>query len=573
MSKDLIFKIINFLALGIILACIIPAGKLLELNPYLLGGDIWSENHQIINLLYNSYHTWSFDPLLSRLLANYQSPALIFTYSFFFFAVGWFLLLRKNLEQENSFLIANFKSLILTLAILATFGFIFEEDLILLSAFTWVPFLILASQNFLEKKFTSILYLLLASALVITSSNQLSILFLVIIIAVLLLQNKNIPLSLTRKSYQTIVIFLILLCSSLYIFYYPKTNFYDYAINQRVISEDFLIGLTQPLFGPVNPIKFLELRNIETQLSGVVDYLLLCSIALLFLLRRNRATWVLFLFNAIIFLDQRTSYQLKHILPLETISRLMPHWSFFAMAIVCAALSIAITVILLISNKKSDLVLPFLAFLVTSHLLFSFQPPESLEMIRASTNSNLTVDFKLLNSPSAQIVLSSPQLDFYKLEKLGRRIFRPIKKIHPVITASNNQEEISLLFDKDPETTWGTKLGKQTGKEWLLISLPHPVLIEGLKISAGSRHTDFARGVKVSASLSCDPQEADYQIVYEKNPWIGSLSFTKLGYPYYTHESEVKIFFPRTSVQCLKIEQTGENLNFEWAINEIKFLK
>ncbi len=573
MAKNFILIFINILAIAILFWCVIFASEVQILNPYLLVQETWGENHQIINLLYNSFHSWSFDPLLSQLLLHYQTPAIIIPYSLFFFLLGWFLLLRKQLEITGTFLQANLKSLFITFGILATLGVIFQLDLVLLTSLTWLPFFILATQNFLEKKFTSLIYLIPASLLLILSSNQLSILYLIIILSCILLQEQKKTTSLTRVSYQKLVFFFILLCSCSYILFFPKTTFFDYLVNQRVLTKDFLPVLPQPLFGPSSPIKFLELDNITNQLAGVAPCLLIISISFLWIFKKNLTVWLVIFLNTLILLDLNTSYQFKHILPLEALSRLIPHWSFFALPIFLTALSISAVIYVLITNKKSVLILPFLSLLVGSHQLFNQTEPNKLQNIRSLNELIREADLKHLNSPSAQIILANQSENFHKLFKLQKKHFRPIKKLHPIITTSNNLEDTKLLADKDPTSHWGTKLTKQLGDEWVKLTFSKPVAIEGISLDSGYRHTDFPRGLRISSSADCSQNLTASQTFFMKNPWNGSIAFTKLGYPYYTHESMVKVFFPRQTVACLKIEQIGENQNFDWAINEIKYLK
>ena len=122
-------------------------------------------------------------------------------------------------------------------------------------------------------------------------------------------------------------------------------------------------------------------------------------------------------------------------------------------------------------------------------------------------------------------------------------------------------------------TRWASKLEGQTGEEKLLIRFRKAKTIKGLALDMGQHYTDYPRGLRISYSESCDKLElTNKKILIEKATWPGSVEMTADGFPYYGHQSQVKLLFPKTQIQCLAIEQIGAIEHWEFSIAEIQVL-
>src|SRR5690606_19832330 len=125
------------------------------------------------------------------------------------------------------------------------------------------------------------------------------------------------------------------------------------------------------------------------------------------------------------------------------------------------------------------------------------------------------------------------------------------------------------LSKSDLTKRWGTGLGKQLGNEWLAIRLETPWFVDSVLLLAPNFSSDFPRGVRLSGLPSCTSSQELFErervVLFEREPWRGSIYLTDDGLPYLTHESTVHITLEEaTPLQCLLIEQIGRNENFDW---------
>ena len=269
---------------------------------------------------------------------------------------------------------------------------------------------------------------------------------------------------------------------------------------------------------------------------------------------------------------------LAHILPLQTLERLIPHWIFIPLLpylLFCLALGSFIVV-----TNRYSLTLGLVLILSLSLASGINLPSNALKRFQAIStvktqldNADFAQNQKLLNSPSASVLLDNLDNVMQLIPKQTKAHFKSIKNITAEIQSNYNQTEASFAIDDDLSTRWSSKLASQSGDERLVIRFRKPKNIKGIALDLAKHYTDYPRGLKISYSEDCkDLKLKDQKTLIEKPTWPGSTEATSDGFPYYGHQSQIKLLFPKTQVQCLAIEQTRVIPNWEFAIAEIKVL-
>lgn len=560
-------KIINLLIAGsitLLLLCLtggIP--NPLMLQPYELADFRLQDKHTIVNFLYNTYHTWHFDILLRHLLKKYDGGTLLITlYSLFFFSTGLVIYLR---QKSNDFI-----AFCLTVLFLVVFFSIWQLDLVLLSSITWLPLFLLALDKFLKGTAGSSLFLAPLSILLITSANQLSVLYIAVAYLIYYVLYPKKPSLL--KSYRTGVILIICFVAFLYLIKIPAPEFPTYPGDSRVITEDLIPGIHKATFGPDVSVEFKNLALERKIFFLPVLVLLLFQITSFYFSKQNKICWgILSGITLLALADIKLPPYLSDIMPLETLTRLIPHWIFLPLLAYLTSFLFILTLIFFVKQQQSNIAA---ALLTVTFLSSLYNHPEIRQLNLIKNFHYQEVPFKLINSPSINILLKN-NLHIKYLKKASRK---KAKNIHKKITdylTNYNLESLPLAFDGVQDTRWSSKLASQTGDEKIAFQLKKPQEIIALELSSSESHTDFPRGLTVYYQEQCKDLTLnikDYKLVFNRQKWPGSVVFTKSGYPYYTHQSKVRVILPPVMAKCILLAQTGKTKLFDWSISEIKVL-
>ena len=549
----------------------------IDLNLYeLLGRDL-TTTHAVTNLLYNSFHSWKFDPMVIQILKVFpnQSTFVLYSYHLFFFACGLFFYLDLIAPNSLKGIERHALTVLSVILLIVCLAVIWQVDLVLLSSITWLPYYLLGTSLLFQKKFLGAPLTIIFALLVCLSSGQLSLLYLSFFGLLNYLIFSKPPLGKIFKTELRLVFFLIFLLAVYVQIQIEPVQTPNYPESTRVVADDPMPGNARSVFGPNN---VLESQDILLQHETFKVFALVLIIGLLLISLKNKAGIFLAVTGSIILADIFLPASITHILPLQSLERLIPHWIFMPLLpylLFCLALGSFIVV----ANRYS---LTLGLVLISSLSLASgiYLPSNSLKRFHAISrtktqlhNSYSAIDRKLLNSPSAGILLENLDNNIQLIPKQTKAQFKSIKNFTAAIQSNYNQKESRFAIDDDLSTRWASKLAGQIGDEQLVIRFRKPKNIKGIRLDLAKHYTDYPRGLRVRYSESCEELKlVDQKILIEKTTWPGSTQATPDGFPYYGHQSQIKLLFPKTKVQCLAIEQIGSVDHWEFSITEIKVL-
>lgn len=564
MEKNQVLNITSFILFAVVAYLSGTSNLIVELNPYSFNQIDLTKSHSIVNLLYNSYQQWQFDPLISGLLNYFDDiyhPTVILIYSLFFFLCGLYYCILDVSKKP-------FSSLLLTISILFTLLSIWKIDLVLISSITWLPFFIYSVKSYFQSSFKYFILLALYSLLLIVSANQLAIIYIPIVFLFSYIGTNKL-----KDSFHTIVIFSILLLCGVWICQFDSPNFFDFHTTARVFINDAVAGNSRPVFGADSPIEFQNLslqRNIF-----FVPIILTLTLSLLLLALKKfscKGSSMLSIVSFILVIDTFFPEKLAHILPVETLSRLIPNLFFFSLLPYLFFIVLIFVLLKAIKHNRS-----YLCFIFLASIIF-FNRSDVAKISSLYKQDILYSDFNLfskINSPSVSVILENEGLDIFNIKNKTRKRFRSISRFESELISNINASEISLTTDKKIKTRWTSGNGTQDGFEKIAFKLNTPIYISAIEISPEQNFTDFPRGLKISYMESCEKLSlnSSYTKLKHYPIWPGSIKFTKLGFPYYSQQSLVKVYFPKTLVQCVLVEQTNKTKSYDWSVNEIRILK
>ena len=423
------------------------------------------------------------------------------------------------------------------------------------------------------------LYLIIRSA----NSPQLSFLVLLstlIFILWLLLYSLSLPALLLavllhfivdhKRLESSISIILVIGCVMLFALTLlsPDLPWPDYPSLARITSIiDGPPWLARPLVGEDLPFVATD----RTAVISQYEYLLLpLAFLMLFtglLVRRipiARRAWlscaVLF---ALVYLDFRIPEEFSQIAPLQSLPRLFPELSLIPIAPI--ALSIAIGGLILIIGLtllRSNIGI-FLGLIFTGVTLILNHKATPLLADTAPKEWTISPSRYVTNFFSPEVLLNA---------KSDWRAIRPRIQNLKLSSSNSQQTDARLILDKDQKTRWTPANAKQTGTEWLMFEFSKTQKIIGLELQTGVFDTDFPRGLRIMAGKDCNPDSLTPISSFKS--WQGQAEFTPMGYPYFSAQSEVRLFFSKeVETNCLRIEQTGKSDNFDWSIAEFRLIK
>lgn len=435
-----------------------------------------------------------------------------------------------------------------------------------LTLLPWI-YLIICSANSPKLSFLVLLSTLIFILWLFLYSLSLPVLLLAIIL----------HLVVDRKSIEpTTAAILFLGCTMLFLLTLlsPTLPWPDYPPLARVtMMMDGPAWLARPLTGDDLPFRTIDRSSV---ISDNVQILLPLAIAILivgFLIRNNplaKRAWLccaaVFVFA---FLDLRLPEEMAQIAPLQSLPRLIPELNQIALAPVAIGFVIAgllLICFIMVSTSNillySGLLLSSVALSLSNHSFKPLTPDDAL-------SSQLPIQWT--SSPSRFVTaFFSPEI----LQSAAKPWHGVRPKAAGIIASSSAPAPVdgTLLFDRDNKTRWSPGTSTQTGTEWLMLELVQPQKIVGIELLTGEYATDFPRGINIKVGKTCD---LDKMLVVQSFPsWQGNPEFTPAGFPYFSPQSSVRIFFEsEMEANCIRIEQTGQSGNFDWSVAEVKLIK
>lgn len=512
------------------------------------------------------------------------TPSIVLFFIFLFF-IFYFHSVTSNLLKKNFtdilFLIPYSGIICFLLYLLSPDGLLF---IILF------PFLLLI----LGLKFNNLIFSLLTITLGIFSSGSLA--FLYTCSSLLFLDNKKLFL----------IKYLILPFSLVYTFYVSSnSNLFDYPREGRTVPISPLINLSSPLIGPeklpfhLNPERFVS--NVYTSalllLPFIISTLVLYAI---FLFKKKRPTY-----------ENKTFLSIK-----ETIFLLLIilSFTFYYQGISSGFLSnisysLYSFVFLLFPGSSFvplPALIPSLLILILSFYLYYYFPKEIFKMFipifilvlvifnneffrvynlhkNSSTLVELSRSKENLLSFNEKIPLNlSPSnflIDKYynssidavneiRHNSLNLNEENAIKNYTCIASASRNSEGAFEAIDSKDNTRWGTR-GPQEKGDWFEISCSKDIVVRQVNLSITHFMTDYPRGFSVTIE-----NDEGIKEIKKLDEWLGPVSYTDSGYPFFGSQGDVRIDFPEMlKFKRIRFTLTKGDPVFDWSIGKVVFLR
>lgn len=524
----------------------------------------------------------------------------------------------------------------LTIAYSATLllGRIAPGNVILFGFVAWLPWLAAIILFSVERRCpapTAILLVLFCSYRTSRSANQLAPL--VVAIAALLVaavRSAAHPRTKPRPEHPSDGnglllpwVFFALLIAHLPLWQAPVPDLPDYprALGVRIVPDDGIAGDVSPLVGWSAPLRIIDRQAVRDR-ARAWALPLICAAAAILLLkllpRRGSAGtdcgsaaavgYVNLLLGFLVLLDSIPREAVAQISPLGSIARMIPGWFEIPLALpLSIALICGVALQLAVLPRKIRLLAALVWLTPETYLVnvvnesgpAAASSANKLELAALLTR-DLQPERRNLISPSfATAAYYGQYFDsfraFDRRDRPGPRdpaitdpIATPVANLRPdlrpiELSAGTEPQHLARLFDGRRETRWAYRGRGQHGDEWLALRFAAPQKLAAIKLDLGRFNTDFPRGIRLVAAVACQPGEtlapasparSQSSIAFETRSWQGPVRFTPRHFPYFAAQSEVEIPFPEGSeIQCLRIEQIGNDPLFDWSIAEIELLR
>ncbi len=533
----------------------------------------------IVDTTTNAFHSWSWDPLLVLLLGDtgVAGSWLLPLVHLGVFTIGTIFVLRHSFD--SSWLRACIDAALSSVIVVALFGL----HPVILGTLTWLPWCVLCCRPSWLLKQNSHLRPAIALFFIlrlVRTAHQLSPLALGFTFLFAFSQSSKD----TRHRSQVVFLSLfsvVAFALSLYqSFEVPLPPLPDYPIYSQVVPDDGVPGRVSPLLTSYAPLQLIDRSLVRYSLSlfALLGLLLSC-LSYLFtntagVKRYARISTVLFI---ILYFDTYAAESWSIISPIQTVRRLLPGTFFLSLSpfILCASLLFLWWTLL-----RNRLLLKAFFFL----LLWLINPFDH-HSVAITAGKTLTPPLSIPEDSLERTWAVSPSYALYRQN--GRKAitrarttqlhFHKLGNLKPTLLASNHNAPKALhrMVDGRGKTRWSEHTGKQSGNEWVQISLPEPIVVEALDLNVGKFTSDFPRGIRITSwPTPCTTREPETaQIVVEKEKWLGTVGFSEKGFPYYKPQHQViAVFSQPTKTQCLLLEQTG-TANFDWSIARLRLAR
>lgn len=555
----------------------------------------------VVHTSINSYTLWRLDPFLAGAFAWVMPAATEVTVHYLLFCLaictaGIFCLL--NYCYGRIYFVTHLAG---ALAFPAALMLIWGNHLILLTAFTWFPWLILAAiiaAHHPGRKFLGLMLTVYFSYRMTMSACHLAPVLAIIALVIVYYLIKINPLhqySERIPSYNFLLVLTLLIPPVLSMFFFPVPNFPAYDTLTHVVPDDGLAGNILPLVGPAPPIPLIHRTLLKSLMAAPV--LVIFSLLLVWgFLRANEEKGKSLFFPAVLLaaflgVDILLPEAISQLAPIAVLERVIP-FQFF-IPLVEVTLACCLFFVLLGIRAEMGVIMSWVAAAVAGYFCIIGASYPGIIAVEGHNRAQKEL-IKRLNSgvwteeeaKHAALILVSPS--YYLLNQEGLWIldsreiiakgkFRHFRHTEPRLTSShrNIPEELWKMVRRVPHSRWYAGGGSQTGNEWLHIELPEVVQLKGVELSTEEFHTDFPRGVSVKYSEDCGSEAGydNYKEAYRRNIWDGPIGITSGGYPYLGSQGIVKIYFKDViTARCILVQQIGTSQHYDWSIARLRLL-
>ena len=368
----------------------------------------------------------------------------------------------------------------------------------------------------------------------------------------------------------------------------PDLPFPDYPLHAHLVPDDGVPGILRPLVGPSLPLPVIDREALVSAYRVWAVIGLLCSMAGLAGQRSTRpGIRRIWLFSFVMFLsavlDLMLSESFAQIAPLSALSRLVPY--LFYVPLAPMVLALGVTTLWLGSCRDTRPQYLLLCMLLLGLPCWNDSPAlraQAMQRLRDSliaTGDHLNWQ-SIFNSPSLALLRRLDPLVLRTQLYAKDSKFTRLNAAEVRLTASDSLPQLGWLMDgRGKRHRWSPEKGRQSGNEWLHIRFETPRRLAGLELMTGEYPADFPRGVQVSYAEECtdsfrlEDAGPRYQLLLEYRSWQGEVLFTPSGLPFFGAQAQVPLFFPKAvRAQCVLIQQTAQEQNFDWSVTEIRVL-
>jgi hypothetical protein len=315
---------------------------------------------------------------------------------------------------------------------------------------------------------------------------------------------------------------------------FPKTK-----IGDHVVLYDYFAGYLQPRIGVAPPLPLI-LRSAVKE-NGALLLTLYIALLLPSLKRISLPEIWIFLSLLLDLLPETIST----LMPLSTISRLVPGFFFLPLSLIILPFLISLRV-----GKTNSIGLALMAI-----IYFATFRLHNLSYLPPSPSTLLNREFE-------------KELPSLVQEKIWNRL--PIEP--SMVKVSVNEETLQYLLDLDEETRWSSGLGRQIGGEWLKIILKEKEYeYYRVLLSIKKYPTDFPRGITVSGVR----EDGGRVVLLERKVWQGPLFLKEISGVKICMLGSDSLVLLEFAVKdsplfAIEIKQTNSSDHFDWSIGELK---
>ncbi|NLF25311.1 MAG: hypothetical protein GX589_06600 [Deltaproteobacteria bacterium] len=566
--------------------------------------------HSVIHFSENSYFSWRLNTLVfeaAQALCGegcLDAGVAIIQLAILFFGYSWLLVVAAG----GSVLSAALTSALFCYGV----SFLWGADLLITGSLAWMPWLmaLLLKVKTKDCRIITRMFLIFCVAYMLAgSANQLAILLAPAALIGIgewhpLKQEQDAP----ARGRMAALFILILLPAALTLWQAPRPDFPPYPGLSHVVPHTGVPGMVRPLIGPAAPsVAIIDRNFVRHNYAFISLWALILSFALAYIigLKRSKhrsAVTALTLF-VLVALDTLPSESTSQIMPLAVLARTIPHLFYFSLTGLTLAVGFLFLILWLHQVRSSSeykkqkiaylgLLVVVALFLLTPHALGrkfaagALQDPESLKVWHEfldkfpdrHSDQAKRIE-KSVISPSYAMLRNEGLWPVLAYEELKDTSFKPVSEAHTLyVDSSGNKARKLLNLTGKHARRWSLKKGRQEGDEWLAVYFKKPQPLRGVELYLGDFKHDFPRGVRLSFKAECHPEEdlkpeafKGYTLALEIPKWQGAPGFTPQGHPYYSAQSNVKLFLRKPlRAQCLHIQQIAKEPNFDWSLVELR---
>jgi len=569
---------------------------------------------QLLHISTNAAYVWRMEPVLAMVsdvfpLFGPGVGSAYFVLCLLSFYAGTLIFFHVYLEARH-FVFASLNAFILCVLLLFFFG----DDLTLFSSLAWFPWFLLVLCSAMRPGVTPgiphYILLIFFALRVAKSANQLSPILMIasFLIACTLGKAAAQPAAKGILKKKLPVILLALLPMVMALYQAPAPDLPGYPQMARVVSHDGTSGMARPLIAEHAPIPVIDREYLRSVYAPLSLILLLAFALAVPALSKAPAHLRKFFFLGlglvcIMMLDTLPAESISQISPLATFARMSPGLHFFPLLPLTTALVLFILLFILSQGRSLALLTgcTLFLFLVANFLIKDpqsaffgtsiLQDKTALKLSHAIYDKTEGDIFqkKVVASPSLAIVRNKGFWIVSERDRLQNTVFQNARPYTRAFTASHGtgRRLVGRLTDNHRHRRWSERKGFQDGTEWLHLTLHKPTTISGIEVGPGTFVADFPRGIQILYQQECFAAElqddvtgpeseqiyASYELIADHSNWQGSILYTNEGFPYYTAQHDVKIYFPEEVIaQCLLIRQTGISKHFDWSVATLNLL-